>query len=289
VAFVDPVGAAIRRVWHVNPDSVEPLSDGLQTTAWLVTAGGERYVAKQARTDDRAQVQAGLAAAEHLRAQGVDVGTPVRTADGALCADTDDGVLALLYAVPGRPLDGTDHLDQQWWGDHLGRVHRKGDGFTHPGVTPWHWLRPDADHLEVEPWLRPAVAEAVAAMTKLCVTDRLTYGVLHGDPMPRAFVMNVETGRTGLLEWGAAASGPLVYDVAAAVLYAGGVPAAADLLEAYAATAPVSREELDAALPVMLRFRWAVQADWHARAVDAGGTAAHHQDGLRRAQEALAG
>jgi hypothetical protein len=39
-----------------------------------------------------------------------------------------------------------------------------------------------------------------------------------------------------------------------------------------------------------LRFRWAVKADWHARAVDTGGAAeGSHLEGLRRAQEALAG
>lgn len=278
----------IRTAWHYTPDQVTPLPGGLQTNAWLVTVGRERFVAKRARAGDHCQFEAGLAAAAYLRTRGVAVGVPVRTADGRLCALTDAGALALLRALPGRPLDAPDPLDQQWWGDHLGRVHRMGDGFTHPGVTPWHWLRPDAGHLAVEPWLRPAVTAAVAALTKLCVTDRLTYGLLHGDPVARAFVLDVDTGRTGLTEWGAAAAGPLTYDVAAAVLYAGGPRNAGELLDGYASAGPVPREELDAALPVMLRFRWAVQADWHARHLDAGIDTAPHRDGLRRAREALA-
>jgi Ser/Thr protein kinase RdoA (MazF antagonist) len=285
VAFVDPIGPLIRSVWNRNPDELTPLPGGLHIRAWLVTARGERFVAKLARRADRAQFEAGLSALDHLGSRRVVAGTPVRTADGSLCAVTDAGVLALLRGVPGRPLDGTDPLDQQWWGDHLGAVHRKVHDFTHPGLTPWHWLRPDAAHLGVEPWLRPAIREAVAALTKLSVTDRLTYGVLHGDPTPRAFVMDIQTGRTGLLHWGAAGTGPLAYDVAAAVLYAGGLPAATELLDGYAAAGPVPRDELEAALPVMLRFRWAVQADWHARHLADGDG---HRDGLRRAREALA-
>lgn len=286
MVFVDPIGPLIRSVWHRNPDEVTPLPGGLHTRAWLVTARGERFVAKLARRADRPQFEAGLAALDHIGSRRVVAGAPVRTADGGLCAVTDVGVLALLHGLPGRPLHGTDPLDQQWWGDHLGAVHRTVDDFTHPGLTPWHWLRPDAPHLGVEPWLRPAVREAVAALTKLSVTDRLTYGVLHGDPAPRAFVMDVETGRTGLLDWGAAGTGPLAYDVAAAVLYAGGASAATELLDGYAARGPVPRDELDAVLPVMLRFRWAVKAEWHARHLAAEGDG--HREGLRRAQEALA-
>ncbi|GAA4697913.1 phosphotransferase enzyme family protein [Phytohabitans rumicis] len=285
MAFVDPVGATIRAVWHRTPDEITPLSGGLHGRAWLVRAEGERYVAKLAPLADRPQFEAGLAAADFLRHRGVLAGTPVRTADGALTAVVDEGVLALLYGVPGRPLEGDDPLDQQWWGDLLGRVHRKLDGFTHPGLAPWHWLRADANHLGVEPWLRPAVCAAVAAMTKLCVTDRLTYGVLHGDPHPRAFAIDADTGRSGLADWGAAAAGPLAYDVASAVLYAGGLPAAAELLDGYAAAGPVPADELHAALPVMVRFRWAARADWHARQL-AEGDESHHA-GLRAAQEAL--
>jgi hypothetical protein len=48
-------------------------------------------------------------------------------------------------------------------------------------------------------------------------------------------------------------------------VYAGGPAAAAELLDGYLAAGPVRQDELDAALPVLLRFRWAVQADWSAR------------------------
>ena len=81
------------------------------------------------------------------------------------------------------------------------------------------------------------------------------------------------TGRTGLIDWGPCGTGPLVYDLAAAVAYAGGPGSAGDLIDAYVATGVVGRDEVDAALPVLLRFRWAVQADWYARRLAVGAAA----------------
>jgi Ser/Thr protein kinase RdoA (MazF antagonist) len=140
----------------------------------------------------------------------------------------------------------------------------------------------------VEDWVRPAVARAVASVNRLSVTDQLTYGLLHGDPAPDAFRLDPETGRIGLLDWTSVASGPLAYDVAVAVVHAGGPEQAGDLIEAYRAAGPVPHAELDAALDTMLRFRYAVQADQLTRLVaadqsdDVGDRAALHRvrDGL---------
>jgi homoserine kinase type II len=52
-----------------------------------------------------------------------------------------------------------------------------------------------------------------------------------------------------------------------------------DLLDGYLSSGPVPREELESALPVLLRFRWAAEADRHARAAD--------HDGLARCRAAL--
>ncbi len=67
--------------------------------------------------------------------------------------------------------------------------------------------------------------------------------------------------------------------MAAAVVYAGGPAHAAELIDGYLAAGPVRRDELEAALPVLLRLRWAVQADRAARRGAA--------EPLRRAREAL--
>ena len=279
----DLLRSLLRQHWHLAPGEVKALDGGLMSRAWQVRSGGDRYVARLVDEPAKLPVEAGLAAAEHLRGWGVEVGAPVRTLGGSLTASTPAGALAVSRRVPGRSLAGADPIDQQWWGDRLGAVHRVLQDFHHPGLRPWSLIDPDASHLGVEPWLRPAVADAVTAITRLMVTDRLTYGVLHGDPAPAGFVVDPDTGRTGLFDCGASGTGPLVYDVAAAVVYAGGPDASAEFLDGFLAAAPVHPDELDAALPVMIRFRWAVQADWSARRLgDAGARAT-----LRRAREAL--
>jgi homoserine kinase type II len=124
-------------------------------------------------------------------------------------------------------------------------------------------------------------------MIRLTVTDRLTYGVLHGDPAPEFFLLDPATGRAGLLDCGAGGTGPLLYDVAAAVVYAGGTDTSGELLDGYLAAGPVTEDELHAALPVLLRFRWAVQADLSAQRL-AGGEQAGAREALGRARRALA-
>ena len=237
------------------------LSVTLLSRGWEFTAGGERHLLLLAETVARQPLEAGLAAARHLRGARIDAGDPVRTLGGALTVPTAHGAFAVLRRVSGRSLDGRDPVDQQWWGERLGAVHRALRGFQHPGLRPWQLPAPATAHPEAEPWLRAAVVAA----TRLTVTDQLTYGVLHHDPAPGAFVLDPATGRTGLLHCGVSGTGPLVYDVAAAVAYAGGPERSAELLDGYRAAGPVGADELDAALPVMLKLRWALLADRAAR------------------------
>jgi Ser/Thr protein kinase RdoA (MazF antagonist) len=271
--------SALRVQWHLAAAEITKLPGGLLSRAWEVSVAGERYVARLAEPAAWQAVEAGLTAAEHLRGLGIAAGEPVRTLGGALTVQTPAGTLAVLRRAPGRTLRGSDPVDQQWWGDRLGAVHRALQGFAHPGLRKWNYLDPGAAHLVAEPWLRIAMTAAVAAATRLTVTDRLTYGVLHGDPAPAGFVVDPSTGRAGLLDCGASGLGPLVYDVAAAIVYAGGPTHAAELIDGYLAAGPVGADELHAALPVLLRLRWAVhaaQAARHGRA-----------ESLRAAREAL--
>jgi len=288
----DLLRSTLRAQWHLGALEIAKLPGGLLSQAWEVTAAEERYLARLSSTTARPAVEAGLAAAEHLRSRGVAAGEPVRTLGGALTTETPAGTLAVSRRVAGRTLRGGDPVDQQWWGDRLGAVHRELADFTHPGLRRWNLLDPNAPHLWIEPWLRITVAAAVTAATRLTATDRLTYGVLHGDPAPEDFVVDPATGRAGVLDCGASGTGPLVLDVAAAVVYAGGPEAAAELLDGYLAAGPVRRDELDAVLPVLLRYRWAVLADWSARrlAADAGtpnACRAEVREELNRARAAL--
>ncbi|WP_290867156.1 phosphotransferase [Hamadaea sp.] len=257
----------------------------MTSAAWSVRSGSRRYVAKLVPPGMRTSFEAGLVLAERLCSAGVDAGRPVRAADGSLCVPVDAGVLALLEHVTGRPLDGADPVDQQWWGDRLGSIHRMLVDVSVPGLTPWHWVREDAPHLNLADWLRPAVADAMHALAKLQVTDRLTVGALHGDPFYEAFLLDRATGRIGVIDWGSACGGPFVYDVASAVMYAGGPARAGEFLAAYAAAGPVPAAELEAALPVLLRFRWAVQADWYAARIADGDVTGSDDDGNRKGLE----
>jgi len=271
--------STLRDEWHLVPSEVTSLDDSLLSRGWEVAAGSDRYVVRLSEPDARLPVEAGLVAAEHLRGREIAVGEPVRTLSGGLTVQTQAGPFAVLRRVPGRRLDGGDPVDQQWWGDRLGAVHVALQGFHHPGLRSWRPLDPAAAHLDAEPWLRTAVTDASAAAKRLTVTDRLTYGVLHGDPAPGGFVVDPSTGRAGLLDCGASGVGPLAYDVAAAVVYAGGTPRAEELIDGYLAAGPVGADELHAVLPVLVRLRYAVQADRAARRGSA--------DALHRAREAL--
>jgi Ser/Thr protein kinase RdoA (MazF antagonist) len=290
VVHADHVHTAVRTSWDRSPTNWRPLG-GPDASAWLVDLDDGHAVVKVVAVTARRQFEAGLAAAEWLAGAGMATGAPVRAANGALSVTAGPVAVALLHYVPGRPLDGANAVDQQWWGDALGAAHRALTGFTHAALTRLRRVRPDAPHLAVEAWVRPAVAEAVDGVARLSVTDQLSYGVLHGDPAPKSFRLDVDTGRTGLLEWGAAATGPLVYDVASAVMYAGGPDEAAELVDGYLSAGPVPRDELDTALHPMLRFRYAVQADHFARLIWAGDQAAIdvNRDRLHRTRDHLAG
>jgi Ser/Thr protein kinase RdoA (MazF antagonist) len=295
VATAEQVCTVLRTLWHRSADGCAPLPSGVAATNWAVTVAGQPHAVKVVDGSHRAALEAGLTVAEQLLREQSPAATAIRTVDGTLTGPLEEEAVALLRHVPGRPLDATDPVDQQWWGDALGAAHRRLSQFRHPGMAKFHSVRPDAAHLGVADWVRPAVAAAVAAVRKLCVTDQLTYGVLHGDPGPAAFRLDPLTGRLGLMDWGPVASGPLTYDVAAAVLRVGDPDAATDLVEAYLAAGPVSREELESALPTMLLYRWAVQADHFARRLCSArhtGSAGSYdvdREGLEAARKGLAG
>jgi homoserine kinase type II len=294
VATAEQVRAGLRATWHRVADDCAVLPAGTTATTWAVTVASEPHAVTVVPPYCRGPLAAGLAVAEYLVGQQYPASTGVRTVAGGLIGPLGDEVAALLRRAPGRPLDGTDPVDRQWWGDALGAAHQRLAGFRHPGMATFHSLRGDAPHLDVAEWVRPAVAGAVAAVRRLTVTDQLTYGVLHCEPAPAAFRLDPLTGRLGLADWGPVASGPLTYDLAVAVVYAGGPDVAGDLIEAYLAAGPVSRGEAEAALPTMTLFRWAVYVDHFARRLAAAsGTAGADPDaaarrGLDAARAALA-
>jgi Ser/Thr protein kinase RdoA (MazF antagonist) len=266
---VDELAHDLAREW-LGEVVLRPL-DAMNSSAWEVRAGRERYVLKVAALGD----EPGLQAAACLERQGMRAGAPLEIAvrDGRLAA--------LLRFVEGRPL-GKD--DVVIFGAALGRVHRRLAGCPVPsGMERWPWRWLETDIIE-EPDLRAAAIAAVDRANDLA--GSLTHGILHGDPMPEAFI-DAE-GDIGLIDWGSACHGPLLYDVASAQMYTD-----PRVVDAYSRTGPVDREEL-AHVPDLFAFRMAVQAwyfSWRTARGDMTGIEgpAGNEEGLAHARTELLG
>lgn len=97
-----------------------------------------------------------------------------------------------------------------------------------------------------------------------------------------------------MIDWSTALDGPLLYDLASAAMFLGGLDSSAEMTEAYLAAGFLSRAETEEGLALMLRFRWAVQADYFARRIaghDLTGIAGpqDNEKGLEDARRALLG
>ena len=165
--------------------------------------------------------------------------------------------------MPGGELSESNPGDVRLVGETLGRVHVVLRDARVDGITRLRHLDLDADYMGVRDWIRPAVADVLREYAQLD-PDGLTSGLLHSDPAPEAFRIDRSTGVVGLIDWGAALSGPLLYDLASAVMYVGGPDHAGDLIEAYLTTGALPWAEVDRGVATMLRFRWAIQAMYFA-------------------------
>ncbi len=224
--------------WLGEDATLEPLVT-MNSSAWLVTTGAERYVLKIAA----AEQEAGLRVAAWLEERGQRTGAPVRM------SVRGDRVVALLRYADGRSL-GTSAMDVDLIGRTLARVHSMLVGAPVPdGLDRWPWRSVDPTVID-EPDLRAAATRAIDAANRLAPT--LTHGILHGDP--NEFLAS--DGDVALIDWGAACHGPLLYDVASAWLFSD-----ERVVAGYARAAPISTDELDGT-DVFLAFRWAVQA-WY--------------------------
>jgi Ser/Thr protein kinase RdoA (MazF antagonist) len=205
----------------------------------------------------------------------------------------DDHTLALLTFVRGVELSGRGDRKQALIGSTLGRVHRVLAAAEVADAERFHWIDLDAEHLRVRAWVRPAVAAALARWDD-AGPGSFTQGLLHSDPAPEAFRFDTETGVCALIDWDRALVGPLLYDLASAVMYVGGPHRARTLLSAYLAEGTMSAPEVDRGFGAALQMRWAVQADYFARRVatdDRTGISdpAENEKGLEDARRALLG
>lgn len=264
----------------------------MNSATWFVTDGSRRRVAKAVDPDTVSDFAGGLAAAALLDRPDLPTGAPEPAYDGRLAVPVDDCILALLAWVPGEGIAADGPAEQRVIGATLARAHAVLGDADLSSTGTFHWVDPAAGHLEVETWTRPAVIAALAAFDDLDPAT-LTWGLLHLDPAPEAFRLDPDTGICGLIDWSTALRGPYLYDLASAVMYVGGPDNARPLIEAYLAQGPLARAEVDRGLLTLLRFRWAVQADYFARRIanhDLTGIAdqAENQKGLEHARDRLA-
>ncbi|KAB1110177.1 phosphotransferase enzyme family protein [Micromonospora aurantiaca] len=256
--------ACLAAHWGLADAAVQVHNGGMNSATWFVSEVGERWVAKAVAPGSRRSFISGLEAAAHVEAAGVPAGTPVVTRHGSLVADVDGVPLGLLNWVAGSGLLGRSPDEQRLIGATLARVHAALRSVTIKDADRFHWVDARAPHLAVRPWVRPSVTAALAGYEALDVGS-LSWGLLHTDPAPEAFRLDRKTGECGLIDWSIAMSGPLLYDLASAVMYVGGIDNADYLVEAYLESKTMTRAEVEHGLTAMLRFRWAVQADYFAR------------------------
>lgn len=286
--------SAVEAHWDLGPVVAQVLPGGMNSATWTVTAAehpGRRWVAKLVRTDQRDGFVLGLEAAARVQRGGIPTGVAEPTRAGTRSVDVPGGVLALLRFVDGRPLERAGEHEQALVGTTLGRAHlalRESEDDVADGRFP-AWVDVEAPHLDVEAWVRPAVRAALERWADLLDTSStpgpgLTWGVLHGDPALDAFLTSPARQGCGLIDWSSALRGPLLYDLASAGLYVGAPTGSAAMVRAYARTGALSADEIACGLDVLLRVRWAVQADYFARRL-----ATDDRTGLRDRSENLTG
>jgi homoserine kinase type II len=260
----------------------------MNSETWIIEHDGTTYVSKRVALADVDELVAGCEVASTLADRGFVTGRPVPTNDGRLVVT--EHALALLEHVPGRELQGDTDEEQRWIATTLAGVHTAGSPAPGPSTATFsrEWLRPGLAGVDAHPWLAPAIEVVRAETDPLSVT----WSVLHTDPSPEAFVHDDTTGVTGLIDWSGAKRGPILYDVASAVMYLGGPEDAATFLDTYRACGPLGGDEL-LSLDAFRRFRWAVQGAyfaWRLSVRDLTGIAddAGNEKGLNDARESLA-
>jgi Ser/Thr protein kinase RdoA (MazF antagonist) len=288
VARVVDIADLVDRLWGMHAAGVSPLGGGINSETLLVKPGGSSYVAKRVSPTAVADLVAGCEVAAWLAEAGFVTGPPVPTADGRLVSI--ENALALLEYVPGRELEGDSDDEQRWIAHTQAGVHRAGSPTDGRGTATFmaDWLSPELPGVEAHPWL-VRVVEAVRAETDPL---EVTWSVLHTDPAPEAFRHNDSTGVTGLVDWTGARRGPVLYDVASAVMYLGGREHATAFLTRYAADGPLREDEMGH-LDAFRRFRHAIQAAYFARRLatndlTGGVDRAQNQKGLDDARRGLA-
>lgn len=241
----------LREHWDLKPARLEVLTGGMNSAVWLASGAEWRVVLKSVDLSDSA-FEPGLELAARLDDAGIRTGRPRFSKHGRVVERVDGRQVAVLEYIDGVELGPAD---QAAIGDLLGRVHTAA-ALEAGELTDWlQFLLPFEDCLDLEPWIRPAVDGAIADAVAL---GPVSWAWLHGDPAAEAFRRQAD-GEVALIDWGSAMRGPILYDVASAVMYNG-----APVVPAYLCRRPDLTDELERGLPTFRRVRYAVQAGYFA-------------------------
>ena len=256
------IGRVLVDRWGLRVERVEVLEGGMNSRVWLVIADGVQLVVKSVDQADDG-FERGLELAARLDSAGLTTGAPIPSLRGRLVEPADDRLIALLQYVEGIPLVGgpEDQDEHRLIGTTLARVHEIAPARP-VDLEKWLKIVTDLDeYLDYEPWIRPAVGDALAGVRELASQRELSWAGLHGDPAPEAFLRQPD-GEIALIDWGGAiVPGPTLYDVASAVMYLGTPD---HVVPAYLAERPQAADEFDAGLTTFLNLRYAVQAAYFA-------------------------
>ena len=269
------LAATLATTWGWARVTVASLDTGMNSWTWRVDHDGARSVAKWVPGPEGHHLLAGVEAARLAGATGLRTGTNLPLADGRESLAVGGGRLVVLQQVTGAELSGEGPGDAATIGRTLAAAHRVTLGHRINGAWEFPWVDAEAAHLAIDEEVREAVRDAARAATATSPCD-LTIGVCHGDPAPESFLADGDD--VGLIDWGSCVNGPLLYDLASAAMYLGGLADAAPMLTAYsAAGGPVPDAEVNRHATTFLRWRWANQADYFA-----GRIAADDRTGLGR-------
>jgi Ser/Thr protein kinase RdoA (MazF antagonist) len=250
---VSAVHQSLAAGWGLGEVEVTPHHRGMNSHTWLIRNGPDRYVAKAVPSEAHRRFVSGLTVGSLVQTAGIPAGEAILARNGRPFIEIDGHTLALLTFVNGSELRGEDEREQRLIGSTLARAHGALVGHGLADAGRFHWIDPEAAHLRNRDWLRPAITAALASWESLPPAS-LTGALLHTDPAPEAFLLDADTGVCGLIDWDSGMIGPLIYDVASAVMYVGGPHRAAALIDAYLDHRVLDRSEVARTLGRMLHL-----------------------------------
>lgn len=250
----------VPRVWNLDELELTRLGGGMTSWTGLVQGTDSSAVLKCVDASLVGDLERGAVTAKHLATFGLTTGTPWRTREGDLAARRPWGAAILMDRVTGRELTSRSD-DQERMAAALAKVHSIPMDELHTLFMPD--LGSDARLADLGVWILPAIHNAVSSFHELDTP----WGLVNTDPSLDSFLLDEATGTVGIIDWAGSGPGPVLYDVASAVMYLGGPHHSQPFLTAYQELSPLEPNLIDQQLDTLRRLRAAVQADYFGRRI----------------------